>query len=206
VVEGTPQSAALTFGTTHSVTLPSGIVTGELLLLAFANDGDATATATGWTEAVSAGSESAVRLTVLKRIADGSEGAAVSVTTSASERNAFRVYRISRPSGGLSLSSVEGAITTGSGTSADPPSLTPTWGTQQTLWFAFAAKDDGTSGRALTAFPTDFVSTGTVEDNNAQGVCLAWATRTATAASQNPTAFTTGTGDSWVACTLGVGP
>jgi hypothetical protein len=131
--------------TSHTVNLIPGYMSaGDLLLMWFANDGTATASATGWTQLKTKQTASnTARLTVLYRIATGSEGSTITVTTTSSEMSAAYVVSIRADSWFGTAAGFE--VSTGAtGTSAypDPDSLTPTWGAGDTMWWACGVLDE----------------------------------------------------------------
>lgn len=93
VVESVAIDTSSAAGTVHLITMPSGIVAGDKLVMFLWTDGGANVTAlTGWTRI---GSSLAAEAKLYVRVADGTEGATQTVTFSASVRQAAIVYRIS---------------------------------------------------------------------------------------------------------------
>ena len=96
VVEGVAVTHFSANQTTHTVNLPSGIASGDLLLLWFSKDGTSgtITTPSGWSIAIS--TITATDQSILfSRTASGSEDTTVSVTTSISESSTCIAYRIS---------------------------------------------------------------------------------------------------------------
>jgi len=96
VIEGVAVTYFSANQTTHTVNLPSGIASGDLLLLWFNKDGTTgtITTPSGWSIAVS--TITATDQSILfSKTASGSEGTTVSVTTSISESSTCIAYRIS---------------------------------------------------------------------------------------------------------------
>lgn len=96
VIEGVAVTYFSANQTTHTVNLPAGIASGDLLLLWFNKDGTTgtITTPSGWSIAVS--TITATDQSILfSKTASGSEGTTVSVTTSVSESNTCIAYRIS---------------------------------------------------------------------------------------------------------------
>lgn len=118
--------------TSHVVNLPAGIVAGQLLLLIAGLDGVPTISATGWTALTGASNTVAVR--GLWRIADGSEGSTVTVTSSASEKAEYWVGRISGAHASAAPEHTAAATGTASANIIKPAALTPSWGAANTLW------------------------------------------------------------------------
>lgn len=186
--------------TSHTVDLPSGIVSGNLLLCLFATDGSNTLTwPEGWTEVFSEDYSGNVHISVAFRNADGSEGSTITVTSTASQGSAHVTFRISGHEPGSDPEVSSGAQ--GTSTTPDPDSLTPSWGAEDTLWIAV----EGTGNtNAVTGYPfddnqhvvyamTDYCSLGVCSDELHE-------------ASVNPGTFTTTFTYEWLACTVGVRP
>jgi hypothetical protein len=218
-VEATNTSTHTSVTTTQVVALPSGLTSGDLLIIIVTVERDSTnaspvqiTTPTDWTlitscEAVgpTALGDDDVVMRAFKKISDGTEGASVNVTSS-SRRGSHNSYRIT---GHFDLTSVECATTNGSGTTdVDPPNLTPSWGSADNLWIAVASKERGLT--AAPAAPTNFgtvlnASAGsTAEGNNT----TASARRTTTASSQDPSAFVFANYGAidWISATIAIRP
>jgi hypothetical protein len=145
------ESAGLT---SHTLDLPSGIASGQLLLLIIANAGTATATVADWTQLVTWNSNSVVQLTVYARVATGGEGGTVGLTLSAGARVAYVAHRIT--SWGGTLSDV--AVTTGQfdnfNSDLNLPSFNPAgWDVEKTLWVAAYAWANGSD--TVSAYPAN---------------------------------------------------
>ena len=141
-------------GTTHSVSLPSGIEDGDLLIIFWADANTVNTvptTPTGWTELYSGVNQSRYFIGWYK-IADGNEGTVVDVTAGA-ERSAHNAYRIA--AGTYQDVPVSGTLVTNNNTTADPPSLTSGFGAVNTLWLATAhSAGDGNT----IAAPTNYMN------------------------------------------------
>lgn len=124
------------------------------------------------------------------RVADGTEdGTTADVTTTFSSEGAAQVHRVTDWFGSLSGVSVSSIVESGTA-SPDPPSLSPSWGTSDTLWFALGsgADDDAT----LSSAPTNYVGgVGTVSGAGTDLGCEVFsAYRELSAATENPGTFT----------------
>lgn len=200
--------------TAHAVTMPSTVNSGDLLMVLFSNDGNATVTTpSGWT-APSAPNNTQVRGTAARgsvfiKVAAGTEdGTTVDFATSASEEAEAQVYRIKAGDWYGTTAGVEvanggdpGATTT----TPDPPALNPGgWGTENTLWIAYAA---GSSYTATTTYPTNYTS-GVHELSNTGtgGASASSATRESNTASENPGTFTMSTNSDGIAFTIAIRP
>jgi hypothetical protein len=111
-------------GTSHTVSLPANISSGDLLLVFFATDGDNTVTDwDGFTELVSESNGTAAFFAIAYKYATGSEGASITVTTSVSEPGSHASYRITgHDSGQIPEAST---VVEASSDVPDPGSLTP---------------------------------------------------------------------------------
>ncbi len=138
-------------GTSHTVNLPSGIVAGDLLIVFFDSYTNLTVTfPSGWTKLFDGNSGTyGQTLVCYYRVADGTEGSTIAVTTSASEPTAHTSYRITGYSGAPTC----GTLATGTNTNPDPPSCSPGWGAQDILWIAVCG-----AAAYVTAAPSGFGS------------------------------------------------
>ncbi len=171
----------------HTISLPSGIESGDLLLIFWADantvNTDPT-TPAGWTELYSSTAANRIRKAWYK-VADGTETATIDVTAGA-ERSAHVAYRIA--SGTYQGTPAVATPSTGNSPTPDPPSLTPGFSTMNTLWIA-AAHSAG-DGSVITN-PTDYVdqvsgsSTGT---GNPHALMIT-ASREFNGGTQDPVAF-----------------
>lgn len=154
-VNGTPATSTH-LGTNHSVTLPSGITAGELLLIVIGNTNDNTPipainTPAGWTELLNTAVTARIcRLKILYKTADGSEGGSQTVTKGSSYSGAI-AYRIGNWGGTPEI-----------GTSADsntvapnPPSVSPSWGTTKGSLFLPVVSSRSTNA-AVNSAPSGY--------------------------------------------------
>jgi hypothetical protein len=190
---------------TGNINLPAGIVANNLLVMfvavTHATTVAAITTPAGWTMLRSSGIGAVSRDGIYWKLATGSEGASVAVTTSFATTREAIVVRISGndPSGTpIQFSAIsDGGIPSGK---PNPPGLTPSWGSKSTLWIAAAAVN---VSNTLTGMPSNFENPiGTATGN---GVRIA--TRKSNSTSMNPTEFTSGSGAvSWNCTTIGILP
>lgn len=207
-----PQVAAVCGGTTlagtsHTVYLPAGIAAGDLLLVFVAADGGASATqnitfpneGTDWFELFKAGRPATgnpeLLLGAWYRIADGTEGSHLNVTTTMSRQTAYTSYLIT----GCYLE-LEAATANGMSVSPNPPSLTPSWGAADMLWFAACGYDNDTT-KSITTYPISYTNG---RDENTYNCGLATARRELNAASEDPGPFTLSGAEQWVAATVAI--
>ena len=209
----TAESNTTTAGTSHTVTMPSGIVSGDLIIVTL-DKGSTAATVNalaGWDEILD--ENAANGLYIACRWADGTEGASITLTTSGSTRSAEITYRIRgarHPDEQLPEIG-----TTGTGTSAtpDPPIVTPTGGARDYLFIAVVGMageeiDDDTWGNTP---PTNFNPTPPLQKScgtagsNLGGLILG-AHREVNAASQDPGTFGVDVSAAWRSQTIAVHP
>lgn len=206
VVQGTSQgdtgSSPLTSTT---VTLPSSVAAGELLVIigVCSTGGVTPSTPAGWS-ALSFGTVSGSGGAVIfyKQAAGGETSVAVSHS---SARFAWTAYRIS--GWDTSKAPEVGTAATGSGTTADPPSVTPSWGaTRKNLYLVASAVNNGSSG-STSAYPSGYtngISQRTQKNDSSDcRISVAQKAMTTMAASEDPGTFTATTG-AWVAQTIAV--
>lgn len=212
VIEASAESSSGTTAgvTSHVVTLPAGITAGELLLVILAK-GSTAATINalaGWTELLD--ENSANGLYVAYRVADGSEGASITLTSSAATRSAQIAYRISNAEDPAVQSPEIGTTATASSTAPNPPSRAVTGGPKDILSIAFLSRsgeeaDDDTWTTAAPASYSGLLqkSAGT-SGTNLAGM-IAAASRQVTTSSEDPGNFTIATG-TWRANTIVIHP
>ena len=182
-----------------TVTLPTGIASGDVLVLWFHTDGNTTISwPAGYTElfeadmAAEGGSGTA---SLAHRTADGGEPASITVTTGGTQEAAWGVYRITGASG-----NVAHAFAEGSSASPDPPNLTPSWGAKDTLWIAAACEDNADlTGTA----PTNYANNVLHQFNTDAEIVMG--TRELNATSENPGTFAAAA-DEWICATVAVEP
>lgn len=101
-VVGSNSSGQFGDSTTHSPSLPAGIVAGDLLIGLFDCDSDTTlditTPAAGWTSISNTVSSTLVRFRCYYRIADGGEGGTITITLAVSNALSYIIYRITAAS------------------------------------------------------------------------------------------------------------
>jgi hypothetical protein len=210
VVVNTNETAVSTAGTSHQINLPASLVSGNLILILL-DKGSTAATfnaLAGWTEVVD--ENLANGITVWCRQSDGAEGATVTFTSSASTRSASIAYQIAfAQNPGTQLPELS-TVATGSSTTPNATTCTPTGGAREYLWITFFGRDGEAADDDtwVTATPTSFTNRlakacGTVGTN--LGGLIASAQQVLNAASLDAAAFTATTG-AWRAYTIAVHP
>ncbi|NOX51246.1 MAG: hypothetical protein GXP16_12045 [Gammaproteobacteria bacterium] len=182
-------------------TLPTGIVSGDLLVAFIRTTNNQTMTTpAGWIEEskVTASGEAAV----YSRVADGSEGATLTVTMNSNGTvSSGIIYRISGHN--------SGAVEVAQVSAIDPPNLAPTWGNKNTL---FIAQASSLTGNDFSVFPTNYTNNQQIKSvlgtsGSAGDLSAASAERQFAAASDNPSTFTFDGTDLWVvAFTVAIEP
>ena len=208
-VQTTAESATTTASTSHTVTLPSGIAAGDLLVIIGCGVAATTydASGAGFTELLD---ENAVRgIRVFVKLATGSEGASITITSAASQKPAWIAYRISGADDPAVTAPTLGTTATGTSTTPDPPNCNPGV-TNDYLAIALytlngeEADDDTWTTAAPAGYSNLLQKTAGTAGTNTSAV-LATAERQLTGvSSENPGTFTTVTSvnNSWRAQTL----
>lgn len=151
VIAAVAASATPADSTSHVCTLPSGIEADDLLLAVVVCDGDTAMTwPAGWTAFPNGAGTSgaAVRSEARYRIADGGEGASITIT-GGSEAWVSRTWRITGHNGAAPVC----AEATDESADANPPYLGALAFSQQSLWIIHVAWDNRP---AVTFWPTPF--------------------------------------------------
>ena len=202
-----------TDATSVTINLPDGSnVANRLILLFFSSDGggESFTWPTGFTEILAEGG-SGFTNGVAYQFTTGSEGyastgATTTLTITSVEQSAHTTYLLS----GVDTATPPEAATATTGTSTAPNSgsLNPAgWGTEDTLWFAYAATNGMSSTTPrFSAYPTNYTNGRSDISAGGNGVVQAVARRELNAASEDPGAFTIDTSAAWRASTIGVRP
>jgi hypothetical protein len=211
VVETTNESSVNTAGTSHAVTLPTGIVSGNLILILL-DKGSTAATMNalaGWTELVDENAGNGI--TIWYRQSDGTEGATVTFTSSASTRSAHASYRISGAENPATQAPQLSTVATGTSVNPNATTCTPTGGAKDYLWITMfgMAGEQADDNTLVTTTPTNYGTTiektcGTAGTN--LGGMIGSAHRTANAASEDAGAWTAIDNAAWRAYTIAVHP
>ena len=188
--------------TSHDVTLPSGIVIGDLLLMLFSCYRNAAGNPvitwdTGWTEldVYDTGQYSAG---VAYRVATGSEGSTATITTAAAGYSAHQTFRVIDYQGTPEIT----AEAPGNSANPDSGSLAPTWGSSHTLWFSIFGSRQNAS-RTVSSYPANYLY-GQYTESGAGYAQAGSARREVTAASEDPGQYVLSDDAAWAAWTVGV--
>lgn len=209
VVQTTAESITSTAGTNHVVTLPTGIVANDLILVCM-DIGSTAATLNAHADYSELLDEnSANGLKILYRYATGGE-TNPTLVSSASTRDATITYRISGAENPATQAPQIGTTASGSGTTPNPPAVTPTGGAKDYLWIAMFGRDgeEADDDTWVTAAPTGFSNllqkACGVAGTNLGGM-VATAEQQLNASSLDPATFTCATGG-WRAQTIAIHP
>ena len=172
----------------RDVTLPSGILSGDLILMFHTSRGsDTTISADGWVKLTEVNhSETLMSIAVFYKIADGTEGGTVNVSWAFSGRNIASTYLIRGSNYVVTGASNEGL---------DPPQASGVQGTVDCLFFSALGIEP--SDNNVSGVPTNYTdliqvanSISSASGRFRMGTCR----RFLDASSDNPSAFsTTGT-------------
>lgn len=195
--------------TSHTISLPASIASGDLLVAVITVDASPSVTFTGWTkfgdtDDIQDGTNQAG--TMWWKDATGSEGSTDSFTTSAAQESAHCCYRIT---GAADPSVDPPTITIASeiinSTTHNPPSHTPGGGAKDYMWIAGVCSDSATTA---SSYPTNYDSNQvTIAGPNTPGSAgTSVATDEVNAASENPAAYTMSRIDSGFPFTVAVWP
>ncbi len=208
VVEATVTSLEDVDVTSHTVSLPSGIVSGDLLIVGFVTWVDEPPTfPAGWTSiftgVIKAGN---TRGSVYYRQADGTEGSSITVTTVGADNSGHIAYRISGHEDPATQAPEIATDNNGgsSTTTPNPPSLTPTGGAEDFLWLAIVLN----RRNEPTAYPTSYVNTFSARASQGPNGSLntSGSERQLNATSEDPSAFTISANRYAIAATIAVHP
>ena len=185
--------------TSHTVTMPSGVTVGDLLVIFYASDGvpgGAPSTPSGWTkvaERVEDSGAAIVRMVIFSKIATGAD--TFVATSSSSVAHSYTVYRI-LTEGTLQVE----ALVDGVSANPNPPSLTPSGGSRKYMWITAIVWQSA----VFTSYPTNYSSNQ--QSNTAVSYDVASATYNLETATQDPGTFTLGASDEWIAATVAIEP
>lgn len=206
-----PNNSTTPTASSFSATLPSGIVSGSLVVVAVTrySSADDISFPAGWTEfggSDIAGPTNSIRMAFAYRFCNGSEGASITISLAgAASGYAWSTFRLidHHPSTPPEL------LGTATGTSANPNSGSgdPTgWETVDTLWMAFAGWTGVSNNR--TGLPSGYTSISDAATDNAGGHpnrhASAW--KKSAAASEDAGQWAITTSAPWIATMVAVAP
>lgn len=185
-----------------ALNMPSGITAGDLLYIFVANDSNVSLSAdTGWTMIRQWNFGTEIRLGVFAKIAAGSD-----TFTYTADTNDFAAIALRITGHGLggSLAGIERSGTaTGTSSSPDCPSLTPTTTTDWLFLAAFAADDDDIidPDTSYSSWPTSYSAGRALRSATGTSSCtICYAQRSLnTGSAENPSAFALTASEQWIA-------
>ncbi len=184
--------------TSHTITMPSGITVGELLLIVFSTDGIPTVSigSGGWTKlSQTPDSTNVTTQAIFYKIAAGSDTA--TVTTSASEQSSHIVFRIS------SAGNPTGTGVGGNSTNSNPASHNPL-AQERYLWISTRGGDASAGvGVVPTLSPANFANLTTVNAGSTSGATTATSERMGYLTILDPGTFTSAT-EQWVSYNIAI--
>lgn len=212
VVISRAESNVVTAGTSHAVTKPAGTTVGDLWIIIFGHAAACTLNAlTGWTELVDTNLANGEK--VLYRKCDGTEGATVTFTSSASTTSAHVSYRIFGAIDPATQAPQLSTVATGTSTTPNAAIVTPTGGAKDYLWITFAvtageeADDDTWGGAAPTGYTNPLYKTTDIAGAATVNCSLQSAEKKLNAASEDAAAWGANAQSlAWRAYTLAVHP
>jgi hypothetical protein len=201
--------------TSWTLTYPTNLVAGDLILAFVATDGDNDTTPTwpaGWIATAQSGT-AAVTALAAKKVSVGTETGTFTLTLPASEQGGWRIFRITGWQGTIGTTfsvnndGTGGAVQGGTASSAtanpDPPSYNPgLWDVEDTLWFAVCAVD---TSRTISVYPLADNNTADVS-GGAGGATLGVCSTNSAVASLDPGTFTVSSSDDWQCFTVAIRP
>jgi hypothetical protein len=197
---GTVYNTVGTNQTAQLVALSPDVAAGDLLVVVVPYDGGGGTTwPAGWTKVLDRANGSHA-LAIGYRKADGTEGTTVTITTAAEQAVGFS-YRVTGWDG---TTPPELAVATGLNTTPDPPALTPSWGSANTLWIAAYGINGGPGTSGTTSPLTDNKLWARTGGSGASGGAVC--SQQVTTATLDPSPFSSSTNDAWVAATLAIRP
>jgi hypothetical protein len=203
VVGATTQGNSGANASQHTITLPSHS-TGDLLLVLFTNDGNASLTigvGTNW-QAEGGTNGTALRHTTLWKVAQ-SASETLRIDSSAGEGSAYVCYRINTGSFDANTDPAFGTRATGASANPNPPSITASWGAESNLVISTYGWDGNVSH---TSYPQGYANSQVTDRwANSQGCGIAAACSLTPLATEDPGTATIGTED-WCAQTIAIRP
>lgn len=206
-VQSRTTGASSAAATTHTVTLPATINSGDLLFVAF-TCGNASAptvtwdntTAGTWTSiATAVQGVGNVRGSLYSKVADGTEGsAALSIGLSVSAQASWIIWRITGCQGAIETVSAAGSAAT-----VTFSALAPTWGADDTLWIAVThSANTPTVSVYSTSYTDPTRAAGTGTGRNLTESCE----RLLNTTSETPSAWTLSASSQHVQFTVAIRP
>lgn len=188
----------------HTVSMPSGINSGDLLVSVFTARGNPTITwPAGWTEFVTLPSVSLTgKTSIAYRKSDGTEGASITVTIDVAAESSHVTLRIVGADD-PAVRPPEGMSSTGNPVVSYPcPTITPVGGTKNYLFLAVGAFNGSIN---LTSIPAGYSNTS-AQGPNVNGYATVVSERNLSASTETPGPYVRSVGTGWITFTVAVHP
>jgi hypothetical protein len=200
VVETTNTTVVSSNTTNHPINMPSGIAVGDLLIVAYAQDGAQTISwPADWSDYGSGSQGTGVGFKVLYKIAEGSD--TLTITAGGNEQSAAVAYRIS---GAEDPQPEAFQATTGTSSTPDCPNISAPAASEDWLYLALAGCDRRTFNNST---PANYSNLQRAQSAGTNGASVAGSERQLTSgAAENPAAYAIASSDGWVAYTVRVHP
>lgn len=199
-------TTADTSSTSVTVSMPSGISAGDLLIVFCAQDAIGVITQSGgidWTKIEQNANSTIVSQAIFAKIADG--GDSLTLTSTDSQDFSCVAVRITGHSVSNVLTDIfKGVAATGSDAAPDPPNCNAIT-TDDWLWIEmFAADDDDDTA---TYWSTNYSAVAQIQSANSTSSCLcAVASRELNASAENPGVMAMAAAEEWITQTIAIPP
>jgi hypothetical protein len=131
---GVAESVWGTLASTQTMNLPSGIVSGDILVAEVSVGSDRTPTITGWDTVATDNQSTFIRTRIFKKVADGGEGSTVTVDLDGTAKGSAICRRIEN----ADATKIEAATAAALEAAITFPTLTPAAGSDKILWIVGA--------------------------------------------------------------------
>lgn len=180
------------------------VKSGDIILVVIGRDGTGTThSITGYTEKYFNSQSAANSLIVYAKVADGTETSIPNFSTN-TEQGVARVIIVKDTNSG-SLNDIEVGGTefnTGTSTSPNPLSFSPSWGLTDTRWTAIMSNDGSPT---VTAYPSGFTDNPNADSSGGStGASLGSASKNERTATMDATAFTISAAENWIAAVIAI--
>lgn len=136
---GIAESIWSSLASSQAMNLPSGIVSGEVLVAEVSVGSDRTPTITGWDTVATDNQSTFIRTRIFKKVADGGEGATVTVNLDGTAKGSAICRRIEN----VDATKIEAATAAALEAAITFPTLTPASGSAKILWIVGAGILEG---------------------------------------------------------------
>lgn len=200
VLDVTTTNSTASLTTPHSFNYPATVNAGDLLVAVIGNASTQTMTTPGTWTPIDSDVNSALRQSVIAKVASGTEGGTTfSVSFGGNVRAGCHVYRIQSGTYGAGI---EADMAAGTSTSPDPPNLSPSFGGAANLYIA-AMTLSGLSN-TLSAYPLPDNQANMWPASAASSYVRMAVSSDEGGASLNPGPYTVTASQNWVCATIAV--